>query len=101
MERLLGKLPPTVTVETGGGGRHLYFQYPHGRLITGRSAWRPGIDIKSNGGYVIAPPSRHKSGGSYRFAEGLAPGQIELAKLPDAWLEKLPQKSTQELPQRK
>lgn len=99
MEQSLGKLPPTVTAETGGGGLHLYFRYPRDRKITSRSAWRAGIDIKSDGGYVIAPPSRHRSGGTYRFAEGLAPGQIELAELPGPWLETLPQKTTKKIAQ--
>ncbi len=95
VEEAHGPLPLTVTIETGGG-RHLYFAYPSNRKIINRNGWRHGIDVKSEGGYVIAPPSRHQSGESYRFAEGLAPGQVELTELPVAWLELLTQ-SSQEL----
>ncbi len=46
------------TVETGSGGRHLYFKYPHKQLIkNSASKLGEGIDIRGDGGYVIAPPS--------------------------------------------
>jgi hypothetical protein len=65
--RTLGSLPETLSVATGGGGRHLYFRHPEPRI--GNSAGRlgPGIDVRSDGGYVIAPPSLHRSGRSYRW----------------------------------
>lgn len=64
---LLGDSINTLTVLTGGGGRHLYFQYPEGLLVKSRSGVEKGIDIKSDGGYVVAPPSNHSSGGVYSF----------------------------------
>lgn len=67
IEEQHGQFPETVEVETGGQGIHLYYRYPPGVQIGSRNAWRPGIDIKANGGYVLAPPSNHISGGKYRF----------------------------------
>lgn len=59
-----GELPTTLVVETPSGGQHWYFSYPPGRTI--RNAVRlkgpdgtriPGLDVRSAGGYVVAPPS--------------------------------------------
>ena len=50
----LGKLPKGPTAFTGGRGLHLYFKYP-GHKLRGKAA--EGIDVKSDGGYVVAPPS--------------------------------------------
>ena len=63
-----GPLPPGALVRTGSGGRHLYFAHPGGviRNDAGRRLG-PGLDIRGDGGYVIAPPSRHTSGTSYRW----------------------------------
>jgi hypothetical protein len=61
-----GPLPDGRLVRTGSGGRHLYYAHPGGRVRNdaGRRLG-PGLDIRGDGGYVIAPPSRHVSGGSY------------------------------------
>lgn len=66
LEATYGDLPPTMEVLTGGGGRHLYFSLPKG-LEMPNSAGKvgPKIDVRGNGGYVVAPPSVHKSGRKY------------------------------------
>lgn len=79
LERLHGSLPETPCVLTGGDGRHLYFALPTNGLRSGKLA--NGLDIKADGGYVIAPPSTHPSGGSYRWKIGLS--QMPLAPCPD------------------
>lgn len=59
-------LPSTVEVITGGGGRHLYFKMPDGYSIrnsAGKIADK--VDIRGDGGYVVAPPSVHASGRAY------------------------------------
>lgn len=54
-------------VETGGGGFHLYFKYPFGGEYKFRAILAPGIDIKADGGYIVAPPSLHASGKRYSW----------------------------------
>lgn len=56
------------TVITGNDGRHLYFRYPEGKQIPSRSEFVKGIDLKSDGGYVVAPPSVHPNGVLYDWA---------------------------------
>ncbi|GAA3242974.1 bifunctional DNA primase/polymerase [Dactylosporangium siamense] len=51
-------MPRTRCVATGGGGWHLYYRHPGGTLAA-TLADRPGVDIKADGGYVVAPPSVH------------------------------------------
>jgi hypothetical protein len=78
LERRLGPLPPTRTIETRYG-KHYYFTFPdkwHDRLI--KSEYAPGLDIKAKG-YVVAPPST-VDGFTY-FVRNDAP----MVELPDAW----------------
>jgi hypothetical protein len=82
MENDHGQLPRTPTVETGGGGKHFYFRYPAGQTIGNRAGILPGIDIRANAGYVVAPPSSHASGNTYVWA---VPPDEPLADVP-AWL---------------
>lgn len=79
-----GPLPRTVEAETGGGGRHLYFVDP-GELVHNRVGILPGIDLRADGGCVVAPPSRHPCGRRYRWVEGGGPDDLPLAPLP-RWL---------------
>jgi hypothetical protein len=60
------KLQPTLTVITGRG-RHLYFRYPENQTVrNSHDKLGPGLDIKSDNAYVVAPPSRHPSGKVYQ-----------------------------------
>lgn len=81
-EREYGALPRTAEVATGGGGRHLYFAH-RGAPLHNRVGLRPGIDLRAEGGCVVAPPSVHPSGRRYAWAAG--PNDAPLAGLP-AWL---------------
>ena len=78
------QLPLTVVGLTGGGGRHFYFQLPAGEHRN-KANLLPGLDIRASGGYVVAPPSAHESGGSYRFGEGRSPIDLLPASAP-GWL---------------
>ena len=50
-----------------------------------RSDVRPGVDVKGDGGYIVAAPSVHESGLLYRYADGLRPTDIVPAPVP-GWL---------------
>lgn len=55
-----GVLPRTRTARTGGGGMHLWFQLPEGhqRPLRGQLGGRDsGLDVKTNRGYLVLPPS--------------------------------------------
>lgn len=84
LESAHGRLPDTVESITGGGGRHLYFSHP-GQTVRNRTNIEPGIDLRGDGGCIVAPPSVHPSGKRYRWKKGYAPGEIDIAPLPD-WL---------------
>lgn len=58
-------LPLTKQVRTGSGGLHLWLRVDENLRIKSRNRVLPGIDVKADGGYVLAPPSAHVSGGSY------------------------------------
>jgi hypothetical protein len=67
-----GLLPPTPMVRSGGGGAHIYLAYPASRTIRNSvKKIAAGIDIRGTGGYVVAPPSRHESGGHYTWLDEL------------------------------
>jgi hypothetical protein len=64
------ELPPLnapYTVKTSRG-YHVYFDYPEGVTIKSRNGIKGyKVDIKSDGGYIVAPPSIHPEGGCYEF----------------------------------
>jgi hypothetical protein len=76
-----GSLQATAEVTTGGGGRHLYFAHP-GVTTANRVGMLPGIDLRGDGGCVVAPPSVHPSGRRYAWVAGRGPGEVALAPLP-------------------
>jgi len=81
-----GPLPATVEVLTGSGGRHIYFNYPGGQKISDKNgSIAPGLDIKADGGQVVAPPSLHPNGRRYEWELSSHPDDMPLANMPD-WL---------------
>lgn len=52
-----GQLPLTYAVRTGTGGMHLYYRMADGQDILNWVRFMPGCDVRTTGGYVIAPPS--------------------------------------------
>jgi hypothetical protein len=79
-----GRLPKTLAVQTGDGV-HLYFQHP-GCPVPNDASRRlgPGIDIRGDGGYVLAPPSLHHNGRRYRALDATVPA----AAIP-VWMQQL------------
>ena len=85
LETLGFQLSPTLTAATGRG-RHLYFmcnrKLPNKtRGLPGVEEELPGIDLRAEGGYVVAPPSIHANGATYRWADP----EADLALLP-SWI---------------
>ena len=75
-----GLLPPGPRAKTGGGGWHYYFQHPGGVVGNSTEQMAPGLDVKAERGYVVAPPSVHYTGPSYEWE--VAPWDIALPVLP-------------------
>lgn len=80
-----GPLPKTVCVNTGGGGQHYYFKHPGGNIRGRHDSFGKGVDLKADGGYVVAPPSLHVSGKVYQWVTDASPDNIELADMP-GWM---------------
>lgn len=87
LEATYGALPPTVEVLTGSGGRHLYFRMPDGEPVHNDAGKRlgPGLDIRGEGGQVLAPPTVHPNGRRYEWETEGDPELVDVAVPPD-WL---------------
>jgi len=74
-------------VRSGGGGWHVYCRYPPHTdytLMT-RAGVLPSVDIRADGGLIIAPPSIHQSGKPYEWVEGMSLDDIEPIVLDLSW----------------
>ena len=71
LKKLHGEFPPTRTHRTGGGGRHYIYRSPNGTTFrnTTVAGGYQGVDIRANGGYIVAPPSPHESGRAYEVID--------------------------------
>jgi hypothetical protein len=67
-----GGIPWTLTTLTGRGF-HFWFRTPEAAKVRNRVGVLPGIDVRSEGGYVVVPPSVHQSGARYTFSDLSAP----------------------------
>jgi hypothetical protein len=79
-ERGESKMPPTYTVRTPSGGLHFYFRYPaDGRIIRNDAGSKlgPGLDIRGEGGQVVAPPTQ-----GYSWAPGRSLWELDLTEMP-------------------
>ena len=86
LEATHGPLPDTYEVVTGSGGRHLYFAWPDDPTIEIRNDQSgqigPDLDVRADGGFVVAPPSIHKYGTRYEVEATSAPAPVQAP----AWL---------------
>lgn len=58
----------TKTARTGTGGLHFYYAFDYANPIrNSASLIAPGIDIRGEGGFVLAPPSIHPNGNRYEW----------------------------------
>jgi hypothetical protein len=81
LEAKYGALPPTLQAISPTGSVHSYFGHPGGiKIKTTASVIGHGVDIRADGGMVIAPPSVNLDGRAYRWLN-----QLPIAAMP-AWL---------------
>ncbi len=73
--------------DTPGGGRHFYFRYPEGKKIGNNCRKVSGCDLRAEGGYVVAPPSRGENGKCYQWHNRLSISEIEMPPLLPAYIE--------------
>ncbi|MEK7315386.1 MAG: phage/plasmid primase, P4 family [Candidatus Eisenbacteria bacterium] len=83
-----GPLPSSLESATGGGGRHFLFAHPGVTIRNRTSLPVPGVDpsgldVRGDGGYIVAPPSLHLSGAEYQWIRPID-GSV-LAPMP-GWL---------------
>jgi DNA-binding MarR family transcriptional regulator len=64
------RLPRTAQVLTGSGGFHYWYRHT-GELRNSAGLLGDGLDVRGDGGYVIAPPSVHESGNPYKWLQPL------------------------------
>ena len=89
LEKIHGKLPPTLEVTTPGGGKHLYFKHAEG-FKNWANILGDGLDIRTTGGYIVGYGSRNQDGGIYRQ------GSIHtIATIPDWVLEEIKRLKTE------
>jgi hypothetical protein len=83
LERKHSRLPKTLMAISPSGSLHYYWRWPKGDLIICNTASvvAPGVDVRGEGGMVLAPPSVKEGVGAYRFLNWGTPG----AEAPD-WL---------------
>lgn len=90
LQKKHGRLPATPIVSTPSGGWHLWFRWPGTNLDIRNSVGRvgPGLDIRANGGSIVAPPSIIRNKGTYRWVNGEPGLPGDLAEPPE-WLWRL------------
>lgn len=82
-----GVLTVSSEAHTGSGGRHIFYRYPPGG-VRSRNPWLKGVEIKSDGGQVVAWPSTNRNGPYYWEQNGATgfsdppPLLVESAGLP-------------------
>jgi putative DNA primase/helicase len=80
-----GLLPSTWRFLTGGGGEHILFRHPGSTIPNSAGKIGPGVDVRGDGGYIVAPPSEHISGRLYAISVDHHPDEVALAD-PPLWL---------------
>lgn len=84
-ERRYGRLPETLTVETPSGGKHFLYAYPEEVTVGNKgNVDKLQIDVRGEGGYVLAPSSLLRSGGSYQVVH-----DVPIAPAPEKLLARL------------
>jgi len=89
LEAKWGKLPTSLRAASGSGNgsQHIHLALPAGAEVRNSAGVKlgQGLDVRGIGGYVVAPPSLHVSGGTYSW---LDEDETDLELAPD-WLVRL------------
>lgn len=85
LENTHGKLPDTPRSRTGSGGMHIVFKHPGVEVRNSAGKIGAGLDVRGDGGYIVAPPSIHPNGTRYQWDEAYKPSETPLTDIP-AWL---------------
>ncbi len=88
-----GPLPTTPVSKTGSGGEHIFFKHPGIEIRNSAGKLGKGLDIRGDGGYVVAPPSIHPNGNAYEWE--VRPSETPLADMPEWMIELLREKNPQ------
>jgi len=88
-----GPLPTTPVSKTGSGGEHIFFKHPGVEIRNSAGKLGKGLDIRGDGGYVVAPPSVHPNGNVYEWE--VRPSETPLADMPEWMIELLREKNPQ------
>jgi hypothetical protein len=85
LEAEYGPLPAGPRALTGSGGLHIFLANPPGTTIRNDAGKKlgTGIDIRGEGGQVVAAPTIHPNGNTYQWLDGSA--DIAVPDAP-AWL---------------
>lgn len=81
---LKSKHLPTTPISKTGRGRHIFFKHP-GEIVKNAVKTVPQLDVRGDGGYVVAPPSKHRSGKVYSWVEDFSLEDKPLAEVP-TWI---------------
>jgi Bifunctional DNA primase/polymerase, N-terminal/Primase C terminal 1 (PriCT-1) len=84
LERRHGELPLTARQLTGDGGEHVLFRHVPG-LRNSAGKIGPGLDVRADGGYIVAAPSLHPNRRRYAWDVDHHPLEVSIAEAP-AWL---------------
>lgn len=76
LESANDRLPETWSVVTPRGGAHYYFAHPGGEIRNSAGLLGTGLDVRGDGGYVIAPPSVGVGGVLYEVDGETAPARM-------------------------
>lgn len=77
-------VPETPIALTGGGGFHLLFTCPD-KIPNSASKITRGVDVRGEGGYIVAPPSLHMSGKRYEWEISADPHDVPMSEM-TGWL---------------
>ena len=77
-EDVRGELPSTAVAITGRGGLHYLYRTDRTNIRPSTNA-ELAVDVRADGGYIVAPPSIHPNGTAYRWMDGCAPWERPIA----------------------